>query len=428
MFCNKCGKEITNDSIFCSWCGAKQATTCGSCGAELQNGALFCHKCGNKVGDVPVAPVVSAVQSPVAVTKGKASPDVRGFYKNRRYDVCSNDKAAVFCDNSEFYLYDKEGKLYKASKYISYVGMTDDNVYAIEQDYDGGSQYILSVLKYDYQLNLISQHEIDRYEPEGIATHAFTMNGEAFYKIKFITERGSDGNEVATDVVFTRTDLETLEKKEYRFDKITIEGGRFTDFGYGTIPVDEDKLYLEGRLVELGEASDYDFIGITVTFNFADGKFDVLWKEDAGNYGKPIFFDFAKKIMWTVPTKNEADVDGWDINSWKYTLVARRIARDSAILSNFNQWKNFEIGSNFTYFDGSIAYIAPTYHQFYGVIGSGAKSEDWNKSGHGRTETTVVWNDKIISDIYADYNYMVYPAEVCKPDDDRIVKPDVINV
>ena len=53
MICNKCGKEIADDSAFCTFCGASvvkdQQLTCKQCGRPLEEGDQFCPSCGASV-------------------------------------------------------------------------------------------------------------------------------------------------------------------------------------------------------------------------------------------------------------------------------------------------------------------------------------------------------------------------------------------
>ena len=66
MFCSKCGKQIADDSLFCNYCGAKQAasapagknsisfasTTCPNCSGQLtvslKTGSAFCPFCNSR--------------------------------------------------------------------------------------------------------------------------------------------------------------------------------------------------------------------------------------------------------------------------------------------------------------------------------------------------------------------------------------------
>ena len=47
MICRKCGKTISDDAVFCSYCGERCAKkVCTACGTELREEQLFCHVCG----------------------------------------------------------------------------------------------------------------------------------------------------------------------------------------------------------------------------------------------------------------------------------------------------------------------------------------------------------------------------------------------
>ena len=54
MFCNKCGKQLTEDTTFCPECGNKiekevETIFCNKCGKKLEGDTTFCPECGNKI-------------------------------------------------------------------------------------------------------------------------------------------------------------------------------------------------------------------------------------------------------------------------------------------------------------------------------------------------------------------------------------------
>lgn len=47
MVCGKCGKDLPEGAIFCSYCGERCVRkVCTACGAEIKEGQLFCKVCG----------------------------------------------------------------------------------------------------------------------------------------------------------------------------------------------------------------------------------------------------------------------------------------------------------------------------------------------------------------------------------------------
>ena len=62
MKCLFCGKEIADNSVFCTNCGKKQEKQkeekkevpmfCTKCGTKLKEGALFCTGCGTSVTEL----------------------------------------------------------------------------------------------------------------------------------------------------------------------------------------------------------------------------------------------------------------------------------------------------------------------------------------------------------------------------------------
>lgn len=56
--CPQCGRECSQDSVFCSSCGKQlpiqivqmpDIHQCANCGAEINEGDLFCFSCGKKI-------------------------------------------------------------------------------------------------------------------------------------------------------------------------------------------------------------------------------------------------------------------------------------------------------------------------------------------------------------------------------------------
>lgn len=49
MYCNQCGKEISNETEFCTYCGASVGKVCTECGSPIFEGSHFCVKCGKGI-------------------------------------------------------------------------------------------------------------------------------------------------------------------------------------------------------------------------------------------------------------------------------------------------------------------------------------------------------------------------------------------
>ena len=65
MICGKCGKTLSDDSLFCPYCGIKLQQLCGKCGAELSPDAAFCAGCGAAVsGSSEAAETKNAAAEP----------------------------------------------------------------------------------------------------------------------------------------------------------------------------------------------------------------------------------------------------------------------------------------------------------------------------------------------------------------------------
>ena len=57
MICNKCGKNVSDEAVFCSYCGNKtelqyedlSVLVCKQCKIHFDGGLSFCDRCGKKL-------------------------------------------------------------------------------------------------------------------------------------------------------------------------------------------------------------------------------------------------------------------------------------------------------------------------------------------------------------------------------------------
>ena len=99
-FCNICGFELIEGSLFCSKCGAPvvmQKNVCPRCGNELADGSVFCNRCGSKVSndvqtaEAPQKPAETALQEvEIPAVKPKVTPPKAE--ENYIYDVAASGR------------------------------------------------------------------------------------------------------------------------------------------------------------------------------------------------------------------------------------------------------------------------------------------------------------------------------------------------
>lgn len=101
MFCQNCGKEIPNDSVFCPECGMKQETHlaiqapvqnrsmkfCSNCGTQMPADSRFCPECRTKQSDVaeisPIGLQTQGTTRPQSIPKASVSPEKQVKIKKR---------------------------------------------------------------------------------------------------------------------------------------------------------------------------------------------------------------------------------------------------------------------------------------------------------------------------------------------------------
>lgn len=426
--CTKCGASLREGAKFCGACGAKIEIPrfCTECGEALEPGEKFCTQCGTPVEGAPVskrrgrppknisvAPKASAVPAKTVIKKPDY-PDVRGFYGNKRKIISVSSEALVWSDYYNIFRLERDWTLrtQRGEGYHSVI-QTRDNILALTIDYEDDCCR-MALVTLDKNLCELSRKELcEAPADDAVEKFDFYMTQFDLFVLQYTQTHDTKlGKDILTDVSLRQVNLSSDEIREWKWDRLECNGWTV---GRGSIEtVDGEKVYLD---VDLYKDEDDGYA--VLIFDPHTGSFSVLWQGDCLNRGGcPLFYDLEKHIMWTHPTKAEQE----SMRLSREAVVARKIAPNAPVLSNLPVWQELYTG-HFTYFDGQHAYYAPDYYTFFGYIETGAKSEDWNQSGHGRTETAMVWPQagKIVMDLMADYWYTIYPLVVAKPSYDELI-------
>jgi len=407
MKCIKCSKELPEGSVFCCFCGEKQKALCSSCGAELVCGALFCHKCGAKQGEEKKEQA-KAPEMKIKSSVPEEHKDIHGFYNSAWLNFDVSENLVVFADGNGLYSATADGKLYRRSDYPIAVATDGVTVYAVEDDF---SNERLVIKKYSDKLSLISEKNL------GVAGNVcadgyqkiYTLTCDAYYQVSLRVW----GNNPAEDIEIIKAELDFPIPEKIKVGQITWGGYTVQSVG-NRLLVDNDVLYFEADAVN----DEDDFSKLLIAYDISEREYEVIWH--GTNSGKPLFFDFEKKIMWTKAKDSEAG------KLPPNALVSRLIAPQAPMLYNTGVWSLDE--ERIRYFDGNKAYEAPSYYQFYAVDNSGRRSGNWNPTTHGMADKAIMWNGNIIMNL-EDYDiYTSYPAEFECPDNSRRIKLENIKV
>lgn len=108
MECRSCGKELSEGTAFCPYCGARQVKpprVCPSCGRQVEDGMVFCPDCGKRVDESPAAgesvqadettAVETAEVEPAAVETGEAEAAYRAVAFDVVIDGAANWESLV---------------------------------------------------------------------------------------------------------------------------------------------------------------------------------------------------------------------------------------------------------------------------------------------------------------------------------------------
>lgn len=430
--CSNCGAPLREGAGFCSACGAavNTAVFCSQCGTELSAGDKFCYACGApvKAAEPKAAPATgeqprrrgrppkNAAPAPAEEVSMKDTyPSVLGFYDKCCRAVSISDRAAVFGDYDGLFRVDKD--LHMLSHNIGYglfqVVQTKTGIRVLLDDY-GDSGRTLELLELDDDLKILSRRQVATLPGDDMPEECgYAMSEHYLFTVRYLPVENEDGDTIHQDITFTRLCLDSGEELVLSGNDVQVEGCPLSQCYENSLLADSGILYFSGAVQERDEDGDASYPGVWMAIDFDAGEFRPLWKgKGYPAYGRPEFFDFAKGIMWTHPREMEMKRRGWEKSPKKY-LVPRKIGWNNPILANYNVWTLNDKVDDLAYFDGEHAYYAPSYYQFYMVDANGYISEDWNGTGHGRTETAVVWpqKGKVIADLLADYYYTAYPLK-----------------
>ena len=414
--CNCCGAELTPKDKFCWQCGTKveQKLYCTNCGAELTPTDKFCWQCGTPA-PAPAAPArvkpASFQAAPAAQTVGNLEdtyPNVKGFYKEAAYKdtVSVSDRAVVWADADQsrlFRLGKEKNTLLKRS--CGWVVSTVQTPYGILTAERGGTPNTctFTVKEYDDDLHLISTQKAE--VPQRYSDYNdWTVHAALSEHYLFIAYKPSMNDKY----VFTRICLDDGRAVEVSECSVCVDGASIQSVD--RLLTDSGMLYITGIVSGVYGECDITPYEFFVAIDFDTDAVKHIWMAPRCEFsGKPHFFNFAKKIMWTELTEDEADEYSEDLR--RRLLVPRHIGLNEHILRGVQPLIRAP-GMYFNYFDGENYLTVNDYTNFLAHPNMGRDTITWSRDG-GYYKETIVWPEQgiAIADLNGNHKHTVYPLD-----------------
>lgn len=436
MLCSNCKTNLQEGALFCHKCGTKvENNNCSSCGKELIKDALFCPYCGEKVKtdtknnvQIKKEPILFEIIDEDWFANNKSfyinsnSKDFnRMFYQGMIYFISSSaneiwkmyeDGTNLECvvtkdknDNNEYigvnrrgiFTYGKFGKPYVYN--YSFDGELINTAKLQIKD----NQYFNDIFIFDDRIYYISNDETD--SPK-----------QNVYSI------GIDGtNPITIYKGTTKTEIDRiLALDEYAIFHIKFNGSDSTQDGWYMYELATAKLInLNSEVLP-----PHEILTHPKRFD-CDSRSYIVDNDRVEIFG----FDLINQIMWTFASESEAKQMNLDEKLINRMIFPRNIGvgPDQPILEDIDpwilpsSWYGYTISySNDYVFNGEYLFYIQSYYRFYGIYNNGTKSEDWNQTLHGRSETIQLTGNSLIGDLYADYRDSRYPIGIEKPVLDEI--------
>lgn len=421
MNCVSCHKELSPESIFCNFCGAKQSLSCSSCGTTLSPNSLFCNLCGTKLGG-------KAPEAPKKVELTPSFEEPLPFVPLVDSDTYLD--YGDFCElQREHYAYSRVG--YDWTERISYYNkeiysIKDDKVTISNENGDLIQSFPIAETPKANKIFVnargvfVFNHYI--YDKVGVIAH-YSLNGNLLNTLPLKGELMNSGYAYGDFIWMIQEEEETFVTSllSYDFHAMTYKiypmpwkKGLHIDAVYGTREKAILHLSFEGKNHNDGGWYLFDLKANTISC-LSDSELLPEWvvsapkryedAEEKLSYQRTSkqdirFFDLLQDVMWVA--HNDGDKDY--LKAYNIAPPGKAIAcEDEApwYLSRF---------TNPHYFDGKVMYHAPDYYHFGSFSQDGTYTElKTPATGHGRCQHFLVLGDYVYIDTDAQYEIFQYP-------------------